>query len=241
VPDSPTDTLISPDGSLKVEFSSFEMRMSHTVCNPRITYIPTGEVLLDFWGSMLDGMVSFDDAGRLHMHVREYPGTQPGYGIVIDPREGTITWSDQQAPPRRFKWPDAKRRSEVPTKLGMIEKTAKPRAAAEASASAMVMDAPAADSISAPAPRRPLPEPVLQPPRHESVTYSDKLGYVVFLPIIILFVVVIVGGRLLAVWTPLSVLPHWIAWWIASGLIAGVLVILIFVAFMIMFRNYKGN
>ena len=46
-----SDVYESPDGLFRVDFSCFEMRMSHWVCNPRVTHVPTGTVLLDLLGS----------------------------------------------------------------------------------------------------------------------------------------------------------------------------------------------
>lgn len=51
--------VISPDGSLRVEFEESEYRMSHWVRSPRITDAAGREVLLDLWGGTLwDGQVS---------------------------------------------------------------------------------------------------------------------------------------------------------------------------------------
>lgn len=89
------DTFHSPDGRFRVDFISFEMRMSHTVYNPRVTHLPSGEIILDRFNSMDDGTPSIDDAGRLHLMMRTYPGTSPGTEIIFDPHDGTITHIDE--------------------------------------------------------------------------------------------------------------------------------------------------
>ncbi|MBW2254580.1 MAG: hypothetical protein JRI25_08290, partial [Deltaproteobacteria bacterium] len=48
----------SPDGTLLVEYAGHSMRMSHWVFTPRVTHVPTSEVLFDLWGaetSLWDG------------------------------------------------------------------------------------------------------------------------------------------------------------------------------------------
>jgi hypothetical protein len=88
------DDYLTPDGVFRIEFQSFEMRMSHWVCNPRVIHRPSGEILLDCFDTMDDGQPSVDDQGRLHLSMRTYPGTQPGTEIIYDPREGTVTHVD---------------------------------------------------------------------------------------------------------------------------------------------------
>lgn len=79
------DDFKSPDGRLAVAFQCNEMRMSHTVCNPRITF--DGAILLDLWPSEYfawDGDGKLDAEGRVVMHLRKYPGDVPGFEVRID-------------------------------------------------------------------------------------------------------------------------------------------------------------
>jgi hypothetical protein len=83
------DPYITPDGVFRVEYSCFEMRMSHTVCNPCVTHVPSGRVVFNRFGTMEDGSASVDDQGRLVLDMREYPGSSPGWSVVFDPKDGS--------------------------------------------------------------------------------------------------------------------------------------------------------
>mgnify|MGYP000920408385 CR=1 FL=1 len=63
------EPFLSPNGLFRVEFQGFEMRMSHWVCNPRVTHMPSGRVVLDLWGTMWDGMPTAEADGRLQFSV----------------------------------------------------------------------------------------------------------------------------------------------------------------------------
>lgn len=89
------DDFLTPDGIFRIQFMRFEMRMSHWVNNPRLTHIPSGEVLLDCWNTMDDASPSMDEQGRLHLFMRTYPGSSPGREVIYDPAEGTVTYVDR--------------------------------------------------------------------------------------------------------------------------------------------------
>lgn len=75
----------SPDGRLEVGFQCNEVKMSHWICNPRVTH--DGAVLLDLWPSVhhaWDGDGRLDTEGRLVMRLRKYPGDVPGFDVRID-------------------------------------------------------------------------------------------------------------------------------------------------------------
>lgn len=64
--------------------------MSHWICSPRVTC--DGAVLFDLWDSRTfewDGDASLDDAGRVVLHLRRYPGDAPGFDVRIDPAART--------------------------------------------------------------------------------------------------------------------------------------------------------
>lgn len=87
----------SPDGLFRVDFSCFEMRMSHWVCNPRVTHVPTGTVLLDLLGTLWDGSADQETPGRLSLALREYPGSGPGYSLLFDADARTTTRVEGEA------------------------------------------------------------------------------------------------------------------------------------------------
>ncbi|MCC6741727.1 MAG: hypothetical protein IT452_22010 [Planctomycetia bacterium] len=82
----------SPDGRLEVGFQCNEVKMSHWICNPRVTF--DGAVLLDLWPSVhhaWDGDGRLDVEGRLVLHLRRYPAGSSGFDVRIDPV--ARTWS----------------------------------------------------------------------------------------------------------------------------------------------------
>jgi len=86
-----SDEVFSPDGAFKVEFNSHEVRMSHWINNPRVTF--QDELLLDLWvpaASDWDAGATFDAPGTVTLHLRKYPGTASGIDIRID--AGSRTW-----------------------------------------------------------------------------------------------------------------------------------------------------
>ncbi len=88
------DPFTTPDGVFRIDWMEFEMRMSHWVCNPRLTHLPSGQVIVDYFDSMVDGAPSVDDQGRLHLFLRTYPGSEPGTEYIYDTRDGTVTVID---------------------------------------------------------------------------------------------------------------------------------------------------
>jgi hypothetical protein len=85
------DSYESPDGLFRVDLAMFEMRMSHWVMNPRVTHVPSGQVLLDLWGSLWDGTPEQTAHGQLDLALREYPGRAPGYALRWDAGARTVT------------------------------------------------------------------------------------------------------------------------------------------------------
>ncbi|QHT71243.1 WG repeat-containing protein [Rhodocytophaga rosea] len=92
----PDGTQLSPDGSYKVEYACNEMRMSHWVCAPRITHTKTGNIIFDLWNTSLwDGSARFAKDGNILIHLRKYPGSVPGFDIIIDPVREMYMRKDQ--------------------------------------------------------------------------------------------------------------------------------------------------
>ena len=56
--------VVSPDGSLRVEFEEKENRNGEWLYSPRISDVKSQEVLLDLWHTLWDGAVSFGGRGR---------------------------------------------------------------------------------------------------------------------------------------------------------------------------------
>jgi hypothetical protein len=100
-----SDQVLSPDGTLKVEFNSHEVRMSHWIDNPRVTC--QSELLLDLWVSAAsdwDAKATFDTPGSVTLHLRKYPGTAPDFDIRIDARARTWETIRGVCPEQMKRW-----------------------------------------------------------------------------------------------------------------------------------------
>jgi hypothetical protein len=100
-----SDEILSPDGALKVEYQSNEVRMSHWINNPRVTF--RGDILLDLWSSSAsawDAWASFDAPGTVTLHLRKYPGTAPDFDIRIDAEARTWEAIRGACPPELKRW-----------------------------------------------------------------------------------------------------------------------------------------
>jgi len=76
-------TFTTPDGRLRVDFNEFPMRMSHIVCNPRVIFVPTGEVVLDLFDTLWDGSGDdwlYGDAGDDTLYDVSGPGNDHANG-----------------------------------------------------------------------------------------------------------------------------------------------------------------
>jgi hypothetical protein len=63
---------VAPDGSLLVELEATEWANTHWVNAPRVTEIATGRVLLDFWRTDWDAIVSFPRPRTVGLSLRRY-------------------------------------------------------------------------------------------------------------------------------------------------------------------------
>ena len=89
-----TSDVISPDGTILVEFDVDEFRASHWVYSPRITDVKSKEVLLDLWGTPWDGVVSFGGNGEVILRLRRYPNGNLIFIVHIDQQVKTFFFED---------------------------------------------------------------------------------------------------------------------------------------------------
>lgn len=92
----------SPDGALHVAFAGHELRMSHWVFAPRVTHVPTGEVLLDLWGAetaLWDASATFPAPGVVELTLRHYPSGSDTWRLRIDASARTFRWLAGAPPP----------------------------------------------------------------------------------------------------------------------------------------------
>jgi hypothetical protein len=100
-----SDEILSPDGTIKVEFNSHEVRMSHWIDNPQVTF--RGDILLDLWissASDWDAKATFDTPGTVTLHLRKYPGTAPVFDIRIDAEARTWEATRGECPQEMKRW-----------------------------------------------------------------------------------------------------------------------------------------
>jgi hypothetical protein len=86
----PWDDHVSPDGSIRIEIEASEKRASVWTLSPRVIDTRTGAVLLNFWRTNWDAVVSWPKADTAMLVLRRFnfPGT---YTVLIDPNAGTYT------------------------------------------------------------------------------------------------------------------------------------------------------
>ena len=89
--------LASPDGSIRIEFSADEFRMSHWVYSPRIIDTASGKTLFDLWHTAWDAEAEFDQGCEITLYLRRYPGNIEGFVVRIDPEDRTYRFDDMSA------------------------------------------------------------------------------------------------------------------------------------------------
>jgi hypothetical protein len=72
-----SDTWLSPDQTIRLEFLVSEWAPSLWTHTPRVTEVATGEVFLDLWGTSWDAQTAWVGANGLRLDLRRYdrPGT----------------------------------------------------------------------------------------------------------------------------------------------------------------------
>lgn len=211
-----SDVVTSPDGLLRIEYQVRPMRMSHEVWNPRITHIPSGQVLADYWGSLIDGQYRhFDERGGLHMHLREYPGSTPGDDVVYDPHTRRCYGSEEEY------------------KNATTPEPPRPDAAAAQPAPPPPQQIPLTPPTSPSPPREPGPArfsvgtvEMVVPARDERSSDASPVSRRQVIPWLVLLL-------LLAFLAVLS--------WVGGMTAVGIGVFVVAIAFVLIFRNYKGN
>ncbi len=91
---------ISPDGLTQLDIAVGDGLMSHEICSPRITDIPSGRVILDLIGqASWDGSVRWLDNGDFTIAIRNYnAGGRVVVNVRVNREAGTFAFGD---PPGR--------------------------------------------------------------------------------------------------------------------------------------------
>ncbi|MHB2017192.1 MAG: hypothetical protein ACYCW6_09630 [Candidatus Xenobia bacterium] len=84
------ESVLSPDGTVRVDFVQCEMRPTQWLQCPVVVHVPSGEVLLDLSDTLWDAAASFDAEGRLTLRMRLYD-SERGETVVIDPQRRTLS------------------------------------------------------------------------------------------------------------------------------------------------------
>jgi len=92
-----TDTDVSPDGTMRVEYSETEVRMSHWIRSPRVIRTSDSSVLLDLWNTSWDASTTFSphEDHALFLALRCYPGDTDGFTVRVDPHTSTFAFADR--------------------------------------------------------------------------------------------------------------------------------------------------
>jgi hypothetical protein len=75
---------ISPDGSIRVQWSVNTGLMSHEIWSPAVYDAATGELLFDLQDGDIDASFKWHEDGAFTMHLRRYSGGQ--LEVWVDPR-----------------------------------------------------------------------------------------------------------------------------------------------------------
>jgi hypothetical protein len=83
---------VSPDGAIRVDYSPNEAGPSRWVFSPRVTHVPTGDVLLDLWDPVhwrWDGSAAFEAPATVSLTLRRYPDGMHSLVVTIDADQRT--------------------------------------------------------------------------------------------------------------------------------------------------------
>lgn len=73
-------------GALRLEFEN-----ANALSAPRLIHAPSGEILVDYWGTGWFGTASLDQRGRVRLWIRRDKKDILGHVVVVDQTRGTIT------------------------------------------------------------------------------------------------------------------------------------------------------
>jgi len=86
----PDSTHISPDGRVRIDYRSEEMRMSHWIDVPYVTEVASGRRIFAPPSSMVSGHHEWGEDGHLRLYLRKYPDGGSGIGLTFDIDAGTV-------------------------------------------------------------------------------------------------------------------------------------------------------
>ena len=86
----PDSTHISPDGRVRIEYSSDEMRMSLWVDRPHVVDVATGRTIFKPSSSLVSGQHEWGEDGTFSLGLRKYPDGRFWVNLLFDLDEGTV-------------------------------------------------------------------------------------------------------------------------------------------------------
>lgn len=86
----PDSTHVSPDGRVRIEYSSEEMRMSLWVDHPRVIDAASGRTIFKPHSSLVSGEHEWSEDGQFSLSLREYPDGAFWVGLHFDIDAGTV-------------------------------------------------------------------------------------------------------------------------------------------------------
>jgi hypothetical protein len=88
----------SPDGRIEVQFSAYEVRMSHWVLEPLVFRTRDDRLVVSLEGSGWDGggvKPEFPRRHRVMLRLRRYPGGEPTLDVVVDVEKDTWWFAER--------------------------------------------------------------------------------------------------------------------------------------------------
>ena len=86
----PDSTHLSPDGRIRIEYASEEMRMSLWVDTPHVVDAATGRTIFRPPSSLISGTHEWGEDGRFALGLRKYPDGRFSVNLAFDVDAGTV-------------------------------------------------------------------------------------------------------------------------------------------------------
>lgn len=86
----PDSTHVSPDGAIRIEYSSQEMRMSLWVDTPHVVDAASGRTIFRPDSSLVSGEHTWGADGKFSLGLRKYPDGRFWVNLLFDINAGTV-------------------------------------------------------------------------------------------------------------------------------------------------------
>lgn len=80
----------SPDGRIRIEYESHEMRMSHWIRVPHVFDVPSGRLIYKPESGIWDGEHEWGESGKVTLHIARYPDAGNRVSLHFDLHAGIV-------------------------------------------------------------------------------------------------------------------------------------------------------